>query len=261
MNTDGQCVRQFPQSNTRRSLSAKYSTIFVSSPLMLHWRARSSRSSPNAPPWPSLECHLTDTTDPSCFVLDAMRHADLLARLGLSIHKQVENDIRLLSAQELQASVYAFLDLRPDGYAIHQKIKRLAILEFTRAMDSSEDWEDKKDAEKRVRYAPVLEFFNTSHDRKGLTMVQFNFTVGVRGSISNVDRTEPLSFLSTLKAFGIASRVNREKIRKVVAKRIFEAHDLMLRSYYAIKFSSSSQVDFYTPILTTRCEKPYTSTG
>jgi hypothetical protein len=28
-------------------------------------------------------------------------------------------------------------DLRPDGYAIHQKSKRLAILEFTRAMDSS----------------------------------------------------------------------------------------------------------------------------
>jgi hypothetical protein len=33
---------------------------------------------------------------------------------------------------------------------------RLAILEFTRAIDSSEDWEEKKDAEKRSRYAPVL---------------------------------------------------------------------------------------------------------
>jgi hypothetical protein len=50
--------------------------------------------------------------------------------------------------------VSAFLDLRPDGYAVHQKSKRLAILEFTRAMDSSEDWELKKDAEKRKRYAP-----------------------------------------------------------------------------------------------------------
>ena len=39
-------------------------------------------------------------------------------------------------------------DLRPDGYAIHQKSKRLAILEFTRARDSSEDGEVKKDAEK-----------------------------------------------------------------------------------------------------------------
>jgi hypothetical protein len=107
-------------------------------------------------------------------------------------------------------------------------------------MDSSDDWEAKKDAEKRARYAPVLEFLNSLPEKQGWTLLQFNFTVGVRGSISNVDRTEPLSFMSTLKALGITSRVNLEKIRKVVAKRAFEAHDLMLRSYYAVKFSSSS---------------------
>jgi hypothetical protein len=111
-------------------------------------------------------------------------------------------------------------------------------------MDSSEDWEEKKDAEKRSRYAPVLEFFNSLPERQGWTMIRFNFTVGVQESISNVDRTEPLSFMSTLKALGITSQVNLEKIRKVVAKRTFEAHDLMLCSYYAMKFSSSSQVDF-----------------
>ena len=75
-------------------------------------------------------------------------------------------------------------------------------------------------------------------------MIQFNFTIGVRGSISNVDRTEPLSCMSTLKVLGITSQTNLEKIRKVVAKRTFEAHDLMLRSYYVVKFSFSSQVDF-----------------
>ena len=47
-------------------------------------------------------------------------------------------------------------------------------------------------------------------------MIQFNFTVGVRGSISNVDRTEPLSFTSTLKALGITSRINLDRIREVV---------------------------------------------
>jgi len=40
-------------------------------------------------------------------------------------------------------------------------------------------------------------------ERQGWTMIQFNFTVGVLGSISNVDRTEPLSFMSALKALGI----------------------------------------------------------
>ena len=129
-----------------------------------------------------------------------------------------------------------------------QESKRLAILEFTRAMDSSDEWELQKDAEKRKRYAPVLEFFNSLPDRQGWSLIQFNFTVGVRGSISTEDRTDPLSFVSTLKALGISvtisSQANLEKIRKRVAKRIFEAHDLMLRSYYAVKFSSSSPVDF-----------------
>ena len=59
-----------------------------------------------------------------------------------------------------------------------------------------------------------------------------------------MDRTEPLSFVSTLKALGITSRVNLGKTRKEVVKRTFEAHDLMLRSYYAVKFSYSSQLDF-----------------
>ena len=59
-----------------------------------------------------------------------------------------------------------------------------------------------------------------------------------------MDRTEPLSFVSTLKALGLTSRVNLEIIRKAVAKRTLEDHDLMLCSYYAVKFSFSSHVDF-----------------
>jgi hypothetical protein len=55
--------------------------------------------------------------------------------------------------------------LEKPRYAIHQTSKRLAILEFTRDMDSSEDWEEKKDAEKRSRYVPVLEFFNSLLER------------------------------------------------------------------------------------------------
>jgi hypothetical protein len=154
-----------------------------------------------------------------------------------------DNQVRRLSDQELQTSLSAFLDLRPDGFAVHQKSKRVAILEFTRAMDSSVDWEEKKDAEKRARYAPVLDFFNSLSENLGWKLMQFNFTVGVRGSISNVDRTEPLSFLSTLRALGVTSKTNLEKIRKATAKRAFEAHDLLLRSYYAAK-SNPSRTDF-----------------
>jgi hypothetical protein len=188
--------------------------------------------------------HLRDPDDPSALILDTSSTTDLLDRLRFSSLILEGEKIRRCSTQELQTSVSAFLDLRSDGYAVHQKSKRLAILEFTRAMDSSDDWELQKDAEKRKRYAPVLEFFNSLPDRQGWSLIQFNFTVGVRGSISTEDRTDPLSFVSTLKALGISSQANLEKIRKRVAKRTFEAHDLMLRSYYAVKFSSSTSVDF-----------------
>jgi len=187
--------------------------------------------------------HFQDPTDPTSLALDTEGHADFLAQLRFSTHTLTDNQVRRLNDQELQTSLSAFLDLRPDGFAVHQKSKRAAILEFTRAMDSSVDWEEKKDAEKRARYAPVLDFFNSLSENLGWKLIQFNFTVGVRGSISNVDRTEPLSFLSTLRALGITSKANLEKIRKVTAKRAFEAHDLLLRSYYAAK-SSPSRTDF-----------------
>jgi hypothetical protein len=122
--------------------------------------------------------HLRDPDDPSGLILDISSTTDLLDRLRFSSLILEGEKIRRCSTQELQTSVSAFLDLRPDGYAVHQKSKRLAILEFTRAMDSSEDWELKKDAEKRKRYAPVLEFFNLLPDRQGWSLLQFNFTVG-----------------------------------------------------------------------------------
>ena len=123
--------------------------------------------------------HLQDPTDPTSLALDAESHADFLTRLRFSTHALTDNRVRRLSDQELQTSVSAFLDLRPDGFALHQKSRRVAILEFTRAMDSSADWETKKDAEKRARYAPVLDFFNSLPENRGWTLLQFNFTVGI----------------------------------------------------------------------------------
>ena len=81
--------------------------------------------------------NLQDPTDPTSLALDTESHADFLAQLRFSTHTLTDNQVRRLSDQELQSSVSAFLDLRPDGFALHQKSKRVAILEFTRAMDSS----------------------------------------------------------------------------------------------------------------------------
>ena len=85
----------------------------------------------------SYASHFTDDTDPSFLALEPDSQADLLARLRFSTCTLTANKIRPLTDHELQTTVSAFLDLRPtDGYAIHLKSKRLAILEFTRAMDS-----------------------------------------------------------------------------------------------------------------------------
>ena len=95
----------------------------------------------------SYASHFMDDTDSSFLALEPDSQADLLARLRFSTYTLTENKIRPLTDHELQTTVSAFLDLHPDGYAIHLKSKRLAILELgTRAMDYSEDWEEKKDA-------------------------------------------------------------------------------------------------------------------
>jgi hypothetical protein len=119
----------------------------------------------------------------------------------------------------------------------------LVILDFTRAMDSSADWETKKDAEKRARYAPVLDFFNSLPENQGWTLLQFNFTVGVRGSISNLDRTEPFSFLSTLKALGITSRANLEK---------FARRPLSALSRHVTFYSEATPLQNLAPLLLER---------
>jgi hypothetical protein len=55
--------------------------------------------------------NLTDTTDLSCITLDPVNRADFMDRLRFSTHKLIENQIQPLTDQEIQASVFAFLDL------------------------------------------------------------------------------------------------------------------------------------------------------
>ena len=92
--------------------------------------------------------------------------------------------------EEIDDTVQAFLNLRPDGFALNVKKQEIAILEFTRAMDTDVQWEVRKDAEKRRRYAPVLDFFSASRKCASWKLSQINFTVGVRGSISTADILE-----------------------------------------------------------------------
>lgn len=81
--------------------------------------------------------HLTDPYDLFAVLLSTKAQTDLMHRLSFSTHKLVEDQILSLSAAELKTSVSEFLDVRPDGFALNRKTKRIAIHEFIRAMISA----------------------------------------------------------------------------------------------------------------------------
>ena len=49
-----------------------------------------------------------------------------------------------------------FIARRPDGLAFDKEKKLCVFLEYTRAMDTNEDWAEKKEQEKNDRYSSHL---------------------------------------------------------------------------------------------------------
>ena len=78
-----------------------------------------------------------------------------------------------------------FIARRPDGLAFDKGKKLCVSMEYTRAMDTNEDWVQEKEQEKHDRYSSHLGFINhLSHRKKsGWKASQTNFTTGVRGSL------------------------------------------------------------------------------
>ena len=78
-----------------------------------------------------------------------------------------------------------FIAWRPDGLAFDKEKKLCVFLECTRAMETNEDWAEKKEQEKSDRYSSHLGFINHLSDREksGWKASQTNFTTGVRGYI------------------------------------------------------------------------------
>jgi hypothetical protein len=136
--------------------------------------------------------------------------------------------------------VKAFLDKRPDGVAFDETKKKVCLLEFTRAMDAREEWEKRKERDKTKRYAQILTFINdSSQGGPKWEASQINFTVGVRGTIRKD------TFFSKLSNLGVSEQKNRESIRKKVGRRTLEMHDLLLKSYYQVKFNPSTEQDSF----------------
>ena len=55
-----------------------------------------------------------------------------------------DSTLREKDPEEIDYTVQAFLNLRPDGFALNVKKQEIALLEFTRAMDTDVQWEARK---------------------------------------------------------------------------------------------------------------------
>ena len=140
--------------------------------------------------------------------------------------------------QSRLALMRGFLRLRPDGIALCPSSKTVCVLEFTRAMDTQQDWEKKKEKEKLDRYVYLLDFINTHSSE--WTAKQINFTVGVKGSLTT---SGDLSFTARLRQLGVTKEVDRERIRKKIVRTTLDMHDMMLKSYFAARNSKSTWKD------------------
>jgi hypothetical protein len=72
---------------------------------------------------------------------------------------------------------------RPDDTLIHPRLRRLVLLEFTRAWDGSIEYDERQHDLKGRRYAAWLAHLRAYLAPRGWHVAQANFTVGSRGSI------------------------------------------------------------------------------
>lgn len=104
---------------------------------------------------------------------------------------------------------------RPDGFAISWSQRKVYILEFTRAYDSSEDWAEVTDERKRRRYAPLQEKMGR-HLPFPWQVDTLLFTVGVRGSLEEITWRASLSRLGFDE--GQVTRLERSLISQALAE-------------------------------------------
>jgi len=127
------------------------------------------------------------------------------------------------------SEIHTFLARRPDGLAFDRENKLCVFLEFTRAMDTDEDWATRKEDEKNDRYGTHIGFLNflCRREGNGWKVSQTNFTVGVRGSLhTNL-------FLDRLETLGVKNKNTREVIRKQTVQKTLSMSDMILKFFFA----------------------------
>jgi len=116
----------------------------------------------------------------------------------------------------------------PDGLAFDKEFFLCVFLEYTRAMDTNEDWAEKKEQEKNDRYSSHLGFINhlSNREKSGWKASQSNFTTGVRDSL----RTN--QFFTRLESPGVKNKNTREAIRNRMVQKTLSMSDMILKFFF-----------------------------
>ena len=127
-----------------------------------------------------------------------------------------------------ETDINTFIARRPDGLAFDKQKMFCVFLEYTRAMDTNEDWAEKKEQEKNDRYSSHVGFINhlSNREKSGWKASQTNFTTGVRGSLHTNQ------FLTRLESLGVKNKNTREAIRNRTVQKTLFMSDMILKFFF-----------------------------
>jgi len=148
-------------------------------------------------------------------------HEILPAGAGLNsakIRKDIEEYHIPYTIDLIDTDIETFIARRPDGPAFDKGKKLCVFLKYTRAMDTNEDWAERKEQEK-------IGFINhLSHrEKSGWKASQTNFTTGVPGSLHKNQ------FLTRLESLGVKNKNTREAIQNKTVQKTLSMLDMILK--------------------------------
>jgi len=152
------------------------------------------------------------------------------------LRKDIDKYLTAYAIDFDDVDIDTFIALRPDGLAFDMEEKLCVLLEYTRDMDTNEDWAEKKEQEKNDRYSSLLGFINhLSHrEKSGWKASQTKFTTGVRGSLHTNQ------FLTRLESLGVKSKNTREATRNRTVP-LYVGHDPQV-FFYRIELQDSLDI-------------------
>jgi len=113
----------------------------------------------------------------------------------------------------------------PADLAFDKEKKSCVLLEYNRAMDTNEDWAEKKEQEKDDRYSSHLGFINhlSKREKSSWKATQINFTTEVRGSL-HINQ-----FLTRLESLRVKNKNTREATRNRTVQNPLSMSHMILK--------------------------------